>query len=527
MQRTMLTAVIAIGFALAPTTQAEEFSTDITVNLAGTLAADEDVIEDAGGVTTKIDVGTLPPAADLSGYSLATNGDVLFSLDISASLPGGVAVTPRDVVRWNGSLYTIEFRGADHGVPAGARIDAIGVLAEDGDLLLSFDVTVTLGNVTAADEDLVQLASTQPEDWVLFFDGSEEGVPAGADLDGADVIDSTGHLALSFDISGTVGGVAFADEDILEFAPSTGTWSMRYDGSAAHPELVAADVDALFVPEPGAVVLAIAALFSLALRRRGSTMKLLLVATLGVGLAGSAHASDGVIEINQACVAAGCGGGDTPGYPVDLTEAGSYRLTSNLTVPAGESGVTVPSDATLDLGGFSIVGPITCSGEPVTSCSAATTTVGVSAGQRARVMNGAIRGFGTGVSADEDARLTELMIFNNAGTGASLSRGAAVHECNVSFNGGRGVAATAGGGFAEVSGSTVRGNKESGVALSGGLVIESRLQNNGLEGLRSNSGSADAGYALNVINGNNGAGADVLGGRAIGCNVIDGAAVCP
>jgi hypothetical protein len=119
------------------------------------------------------------------------------------------------------------------------------------------------------------------------------------------------------------------------------------------------------------------------------------------------------------------------------------------------------------------------------------------------------------------------MIFNNAGTGASLSRGAAVHECNVSFNGGRGVAATAGGGFAEVSGSTVRGNKESGVALSGGLVIESRLQNNGLEGLRSNSGSADAGYALNVINGNNGAGADVLGGRAIGCNVIDGAAVCP
>jgi hypothetical protein len=53
------------------------------------------------------------------------------------------------------------------------------------------------------------------------------------------------------------------------------------------------------------------------------------------------------------------------------------------------------------------------------------------------------------------------------------------------------------------------------------------MQNNGLEGLRSNSGTADAGYALNVIRGNNGAGADVVGGRAIGCNVIDGSAVCP
>jgi hypothetical protein len=88
-------------------------------------------------------------------------------------------VTPRDVVRYNGSVYTVEFEGADHAIPAGAKIDAIGWI--EGDLLLSFDVTVQLDAITADDEDLVQLASTTPDDWVLYFDGSANGVPAGAD----------------------------------------------------------------------------------------------------------------------------------------------------------------------------------------------------------------------------------------------------------------------------------------------------------------------------------------------------------
>jgi hypothetical protein len=259
---------LALAALLALPAVAEEISTDVTVDLGGTLAADEDVVEDTAGTATKIDVGTLPAAADLTGYSILPGGDVLFSIDIAASLPGGIDVTPRDVVRWNGSTYALYFQGSDHAIPAGAQIDAIGFV--EGDLLLSFDVTVTLGDVTADDEDLVQLASTSPDDWVLYFDGSAEGVPAGADLDGADLIDASGHLALSFDISGTAGGVDFDDEDVLEFAPSTHTWTKRYDGSSAHPELAAADVDAVFVPEPGAAALALAALAALARLSRRS-----------------------------------------------------------------------------------------------------------------------------------------------------------------------------------------------------------------------------------------------------------------
>lgn len=241
----LLPFVLVLGAAAS----ASEFSTDVTVRFADTLAADEDVVEDAQGSMTRIDLGALPASSDLVAYSVATDGDLLFVLDVPATLPGGLYVTPRDVVRFDGSQYSIELRGGDHGVAPGAEIDAVGVL--QGDLLLSFDVAGKLGTLAVEDEDLVRLESTQPDLWSLAFDGSAQGVPVAADLDGADVLDATGDFALSFDISGTVAGIGFADEDVLRFARGSGAWSMLYDGSAHHAVLVAADVDALFVPEPG------------------------------------------------------------------------------------------------------------------------------------------------------------------------------------------------------------------------------------------------------------------------------------
>jgi hypothetical protein len=264
--RSLVSAALALALA-SPAFATDEISTDITTDLGGTIAADEDVVEDTGsGAPPKISLGSLPAAADVIGYSIATNGDILFSIDIAAELAGGVDVTPRDVVRWNDSVYSIEFEGADHGVPAGAKSDARGLVA--GDLLLSFDVTVTLDSVTGDDEDLFRLEDTVPDVWSLYFDGSAEGVPAGADLDGADVLDASGNLALSFDISGTVGGVTFDDEDILEFAPTGDTWSKRYDGSSRFAALAAADVDAVFAPEPAAVALGAAAFLVVVAARR-------------------------------------------------------------------------------------------------------------------------------------------------------------------------------------------------------------------------------------------------------------------
>ena len=478
--------MLALAVFLALPAWSEEISTDITVNLGGTPAADEDVVEDVAGVATKIGVGTLPAAADVTGYSILPGGDILFSIDIAASLPGGVDVTPRDVVRWNGSHYEIYFEGADHSIPAGAQIDAIGFI--EGDLLLLFDITIALGGLTVDDEDLVQLASTSPDDWVLYFDGSAKGVAAGADLDGADRIDSNGHLALSFDISGAVGGVAFDDEDVLEFAPGPDTWTKRYDGSTAHPELAAADVDAVFAPEPGPFALAGAAVLVLValgtpLRRRSRRTAPLLAMALAALAAAPVFASDGALEINQACVAAGCFAGDDPGYPVTITQPGSYRLTSNLTV-ATNNATAIRFDVehvTLDLGGFVLSGPVACTGEPAvcTGESAALEGFGVLASPgHGVVRNGIVRGMGrAGIEAGESMHID-----------AVVAEGNGVH----------GIAGEYGSDGWIVENSIARGNGDVGIRLNSGTGAGSVVRNNTIVG---NGGVGFLGSALFTGNG--------------------------
>jgi hypothetical protein len=66
-------------------------------------------------------------------------------------------------------------------------------------------------------------------------------------------------------------------------------------------------------------------------------------------LVASAGAVDGTVDINQAKVLA------TGGFPFLIGTSGSYRLT---VVPANTNGIVVTTNnVTIDLNGFSIVGP--------------------------------------------------------------------------------------------------------------------------------------------------------------------------
>jgi len=80
-----------------------------------------------------------------------------------------------------------------------------------------------------------------------------------------------------------------------------------------------------------------------------------------LALAGPALAVDGVLEINQACaVNTGCFAGDTAGYPVTITDAGSYRLTSNVILPDlfTDAIHVSKNDVAIDLNGFTIYSEI-------------------------------------------------------------------------------------------------------------------------------------------------------------------------
>lgn len=214
----------------------------------------------------------------------------------------------------------------------------------------------------------------------------------------------------------------------------------------------------------------------------------------------------GVVEINQALAdAGGVTPGDTPGFPVDIRESGSYRLTSDLTVnDVDTNAIQIFSPhVTLDLNGFAIVGPVDCSGTPVMCVPAGGRGIGISTAATAQlpaVMNGSVTGMGSrGVSLQNGCRVENLRVKSNGDVGIRAS-GTCVVRGNVSWlNGSHGIDA----GF-------------------GALIRENTLSFNGGYGLK---GQSDTGYASNVFRSNNLG--TVLNGVDMGGNVCNGNITCP
>jgi hypothetical protein len=150
-------------------------------------------------------------------------------------------------------------------------------------------------------------------------------------------------------------------------------------------------------------------------------------------LALPAFASDGLLEINQTCaVQTGCFPGDSPGFPVQITTGGSFRLTGNLAVPDGASaGIAVQAPGTrIDLNGFSISSTNQCTGSPPT-CSGSGASIGIDA-ENTRdvgVKSGRVAGFSnTGISLFDLGSVTDLTVEAN---GNGISAGEACVIANV------------------------------------------------------------------------------------------------
>ena len=223
----------------------------------------------------------------------------------------------------------------------------------------------------------------------------------------------------------------------------------------------------------------------------------------------STFAVDGVVLIDEAAVlAGGITSGDGPGYPVTITDPGSYRLSENLKVPAGISGFWIETnDATLDLNGFTILGAGPGSGF----------ADGIFIfGNNVEVRRGTVRDFGrhgifsrnAGRCIDcidaEGVRIVDVRAIGNGFNGIRLeSQGGLVEGCSAHTNGNAGINA--------------QGN--------GTLVKNSVARNNKTYGI---IGGSNSGYRSNVLTANNGGDLNpqVLGGVNLGENLC-GTAVCP
>lgn len=192
-------------------------------------------------------------------------------------------------------------------------------------------------------------------------------------------------------------------------------------------------------------------------------MKHLIIASLLITASSSAFAVDGVILIDQAKALAGnVTPGDAPGFPVTLSKPGSYKLSSNLIVPSNvTTGIlSTPSNVQLDLNGFSVIGPGTCSKVSNTvTCLNMYFQNGIDINQDSIVMNGTVAGFGNyGLAASINSKVVNIKAAHN----------------------GAGIYAT---GLVEVRESTAYLNQTDGIVA--GVISDCGAYNNGGSGLNS------------------------------------------
>ena len=205
-------------------------------------------------------------------------------------------------------------------------------------------------------------------------------------------------------------------------------------------------------------------------------------------IAGSVSAFAARQDINQETVRA------YGGFPYKITKSGSYKLTSNLVVPAGKDGIDVMApDVTIDLNGFGIIGQVECTDDSPAVCPAASSGIGIaSVGATpetrfpdVKVLNGFVRGMGAqGIFLTGDGSLVEkVSVRSNAGAGMIVA--GMVLNSSAIGNGSNGIFAIS------VRDSEAASNAGDGIDLDGvgGAAMNDLSSLNGGVGVRPANGS--------------------------------------
>lgn len=214
------------------------------------------------------------------------------------------------------------------------------------------------------------------------------------------------------------------------------------------------------------------------------------------------HAVDGVVEINQTTASEGDAtiGDDTPGLPVIIAVPGSYRLTGDLTTADVNTDLVVitADNVTLDLNGFALRGPTTCTGSPQVTCSPSGLGRGVySTGGRTTILNGSVVGMPHHGLCVLQSRIERVRAEHNGDDGINTATGSSIIDCRAVSNGGDGI-------------------------QGGGLLSQIAANDNAGYGLNLSINSA---YSSVVVNDNDSG--TISGGTELGQNVCNGNTTCP
>jgi parallel beta-helix repeat protein len=189
-------------------------------------------------------------------------------------------------------------------------------------------------------------------------------------------------------------------------------------------------------------------------------------------------------------------------------------------VPANTTAIQIiVSTVTLDLGGFEVKGPNTCSNYPVTGCTATGGAAGILATSASAflvtVRNGRVSGMaGSCVDLQGSSSVVEQVVaYLCGGTGIRVAPYGRVSDSVGLQNFGAGIAVGTGG---AAHGNEVRGNSAIGVSVGAGVLGVSLTGNRALE----NGGAGISSGSSAVVTGN-----QVVGNAGDGITTGDGCSV--
>jgi len=211
-------------------------------------------------------------SSDLFAFAIVDADTLLMSFNTAFTV-NGIAVTPRDILRFEASsplgsdttgTFFMYFNGIDVGLDVAAEnIDAVSLLPNGHILISTTGNPVVTGVTGGKDEDILEFTPTTLGDttsggWSLYFDGSDVALDASSeDVDALDLLG--GNIYLSTAGNFAVTGVSGADEDVfICTVTSLGNVSacnfssaLYFDGSVYG--LSGNDVDAIHVIPSGPI----------------------------------------------------------------------------------------------------------------------------------------------------------------------------------------------------------------------------------------------------------------------------------
>lgn len=216
-----LAALLALAASFHPASaQSVSFAVDVPTAIGGTDWLPNQVLRFDRWTYAVSGAATLPGDFPI-GALQKVDGDAYLVVPAEPVQVPNMLLGPADILRWDGTTFTLWQSASDLGLPEDARIDALYV-GPDNVPVLSFDAELTLRGRSIGRSDVVAFDG---DAWQVLLAGDLAGIPSYANVTGVDRTPS-GALALSFDVPTTIGGTTYLPGDVARwtgsgFAPYT------------------------------------------------------------------------------------------------------------------------------------------------------------------------------------------------------------------------------------------------------------------------------------------------------------------